>query len=476
MTSLPSNVIHEFRSIHKASLSSIVQAAPLQLLLEVGADPNVPHHVLHKTPLEMLIDLLPEIHCGASRSSDFLCDFLELPSVSLLLRGPLPSALVEMATRKGFADASLLMLEQFDVVTPVDQRLDSLMARIVHAGRVDLVSRLLDRGFSPVASNIRIINALDLALKHRQTSIFINVLKWTKVNDPQQFSAMNTNGRYRFMNKAVVSHQPLLVTHLLKEGFDPTIIATPGIGSYQAAFASLGITKASLLSALKGSSELMELLRQASAGPLVLNHGKRVSGALLACRHLCSNREKPEVETDVTLAILSASLKGLKNRADLDVRDYYGNAVLHYAISCREAVLEGILQMAANPNVCNAAGQTPLFQAMLLYTTTLSSAMLQNTVLPLLQHGAGPTLSAVRGTSTMAMATRCESTEALELLLRFGGNPNEHLFRNPVPDSQKQRPVSYTLLDIAAEAGNTAATDILVKHGARLGVGLGQAP
>lgn len=67
----------------------------------------------------------------------------------------------------------------------------------------------------------------------------------------------------------------------------------------------------------------------------------------------------------------------------------------------------------------------------------------------------------------MTLATRCKSTEALEVLLRYGGNPNEELGPKTVyVGFDGEWEYGRNLLDIATETGNGAAADVLLKHGA----------
>ncbi|KAK8017840.1 hypothetical protein PG993_014166 [Apiospora rasikravindrae] len=417
------------RAIHEFRDSLVI--APLQVLLDIGADPDAPHRALNKRPLEMIVDLLPG--CHHLQYSSVLCNFLGHSSV-----------------------------------------------------------RYYMRGFPPIESRVWNKTALGWALELQPEITTLRMLYWTEKNEPKVFSAMKLNGSYGLLYSAVVYRRPEIIRLLLEQSFNPHVeqairVDTDSQTNESPITAAIRLSYISELEVFinhgpdithrpalgyiagalrQGDDQLMVAGLEPDRTPLVLDHQKRVSVALLVGRHLClypvGHASGPEKA--LPLAIFTSLLKRRWTPSDLERLDHRGNALLHYAVRCQECV-EDILRLGANPNICSDAGETPLFQAMLAYTTNPSSALLQSTALPLLEHGASPSLSVLHDTSAMRLAVLCESTEALELLLRFGGDPNEYLPPMTTADSQVREPEGYTLLDIAVETENRAAAELLMKHG-----------
>ena len=473
------------------AFQSDLQEAPFHFLLQVGADPNVPHSELDRTPLELIVDKIPEAsrtELSDHRSSHhrFLCQFLSQPLVLQSLRGPVSSTLLAETLRKGFLDAALLMARHLGVEAPIHQDRDSSLAIAVDRGQALLVGELLNCGFSPVASRLQDITALELALDRHDGDMFVSLLRWTERNAAYAFDAMRLHGSFGLLHRAVVSGQPKMLEHMLKRGFNPSVkwpmdmatttYETPIVAAIRLnRLKELGLLVKHYLAAHRyvlrapvapdvsalgqGDRQLIKTFLQANGASLVVDHGTSVTVALIACRHLCSIWRTPREGTAVPRAVLLASLKWIQSPQELDLLDRHGNALLNYAVSCRESVLiDVILQMGANPNVTSARGETPLLQAMLAYSTSLSSTLLHNVIRPLLQHGAKASTTVCSSTSVMSMAVRCQSTEVLETLLQFGGDPNERL---------QGSTATQTLLNIAMEAQNNEAVRLLMQYGAR---------
>ncbi|KAK7910619.1 hypothetical protein PG985_013100 [Apiospora marii] len=322
------------------------------------------------------------------------------------------------------------------------------------------------------------------------------------MNDPQQYEKMRVEGSFGIMYRTVVTGQLWPVNYLLEHGFSPSVGQAIHIGddvmtyeTPQCAAIRLGHTgilrmlntydlgaheepreneEIASSTPLLGQENrnLMETLLRSGGAPLVPDHGKRVSVALLACRELCSYQRAVGQEAELalqkhqTLDILLTSLKNLSSPSDLDVLDCYGSAALHYAVRCQEGV-EALLQKGADPNIRNANGETPLLHTMRAFRASLDSGILHSTMMPLLEHNANPESSPVERFSIMAMATLCRSTEPLKLLLDHGGDPNERLFRTAMSGPQGWEQASHSLLDIALEAGNSATVELLRRYGAR---------
>ncbi|KAK8104792.1 uncharacterized protein PG998_011825 [Apiospora kogelbergensis] len=210
------------------AFQSDLQEAPFHFLLQVGADPNVPHSELDRTPLELIVDKVSEVsrtELSDHRASHhrFLCQFLSQPLVLQSLRGPVSSTLLAETLRKGFLDAALLMMRHLGVEAPIHQDRDSSLAIAVHRGQALLVGELLNCGFSPLASRLQDITALELALDRHDGDMFVSLLSWTERNEVYAFDAMRLHGSVGLLHRAVVSGQPKMLEYMLKRGFNPSV-------------------------------------------------------------------------------------------------------------------------------------------------------------------------------------------------------------------------------------------------------------
>ncbi|KAK7965813.1 uncharacterized protein PG986_000090 [Apiospora aurea] len=462
--------------------------------------------------MSMLVDLLPQNYqstitlAGAEeRAADFhhvLCDFLDHSTVSRSLHRPLSCRLVEDALWKGFLDAGLLMVEKFGVATPEHQQPNSSLAIAVDAGASSLVQGLLSCGHSPTASSIQGTTALELALELQQFDIFVRLLDWVKKNEPDTFRWMRQNETSALIHRAVVSGQPIMVEHLLKQGFTPflervsiEVCTDNNAQTYETPFvAAIRLNRMSELQLLialldpgfndnppalhpppapcsggssQGDRQLVEKFIEADGSALVLDHGKQTPLALISCRHLSYLRRKLENETEIPQAILSASLERITSPSELDIWDCYGSSLLHYAVTCRIDAVVGILRLGADPNIRTTSGLTPLLQAIVAYSVSPSDELLQGVIIPLLEHGARPSVSGLHDVSVMEKAVRYQATEAWKSFLRCVDGPDgfvEHSVRtttNPLARGT----VHY--VDIHVETGNSTVIELLLKDGAR---------
>jgi ankyrin repeat protein len=156
----------------------------------------------------------------------------------------------------------------------------------------------------------------------------------------------------------------------------------------------------------------------------------------------------------------AAALEMIANKAaDVNVAEADGSTPLVWAANLNDAdLVSRLLKAGANPKVRNQLGSTPLAEAALNSNTEIVKA--------LLDAGADPNAPGADGQTPLMIVARTSNVEAAKLLLDKGANPN-------VRESQRgqtalmwaaassQGPMTRELLTRGAEVDAKSATDLM---------------